>query len=390
MGLAALAIEIFGLIPYAFPASFYVWFGFAVAAILLTAVGWRHDRLRRKLLGIASTAITATAALTLVNKQYGYYPTLSSLWGSGSLNQVSQAEFDALRATARQTDSLPAKGVTVSVHVPATTSGFEARPALVYLPPAWFATPTPQLPAIVLVPGVPSQVTDWTRSGLADQTADAFAAQHQGQAPIVVIADQNGSLEGDTECVDSSLGRVETYVVTDIPAYLRSTFSVATAATSLAIAGLSAGGTCALVVALRNPGVYPTFADYSGYASPALDSDAQTLATLFGGSQAAETAHDPAAIFASKRFTGSAGWFEVGTADAEPLAAQRSISALTVTAGIDTCTREIPWGQHSFTVWAEAFRDSLPWLSGRLGLTPRPPPRRPPAPPAPPPEVRHR
>lgn len=372
MGVAAVVIDAADLIPYSFPSSFYLWFGIAVAAVVLAALGWRRARWWRRAVAVGAAMSTMLAALALVNREYSYYPTLASLWGGGSVNQVSETTLDQVRARALQTGQLPAKGVTVSVQIPATQSGFRARPALAYLPPAWFATPRPELPVIVLVPGVPSEVTDWTRSALADQTADGFAAAHAGQAPILLMVDQNGSFNADTECIDSSLGRVETYLVTDVPAYVRDRFGAATASSSLAIGGLSAGGTCAILVALRNADVYPTFASYSGYATPTLDSAASTLATLFGGSTDAQSAHDPATLLGSKRYPGMGGWFEVGTADADPLAAERTLSALAIKAGIDTCTLEVAGGGHSFDVWSKGFADSLPWLAGRLGLTPPP------------------
>lgn len=372
MGVVAIVVDAADLIPYSFPTSFYAWFGIAVAAVAIAVVQWRGAPWWRRAAAVVAVVTTMLAAVALVNREYSYYPTVASLWGGGSVNQVSETVLDQMRARVQQTGQLPAKGVTVSVQIPAQQSGFRARPALAYLPPAWFASPTPELPVIVLVPGVPSEVTDWTRSGLADQAADRFAAAHAGQAPILLIVDQNGSLNADTECVDSSLGKVETYLVTDVPAYVRSRFGAGGDASSLAIGGLSAGGTCAMVVALRNADVYPTFASYSGYATPTLDSAASTLATLFGGSTDAQSAHDPAALLGSKRYSGMGAWFEVGTADADPLAAQRTLSALTVKAGIDTCTLEVAGGGHSFDVWSKGFADSLPWLAGRIGLTPPP------------------
>ena len=186
--------------------------------------------------------------------------------------------------------------MTVEVAIPGTESGFDGRDAFVYLPPAWFADPPPALPVLVLAPGVPSQTSDWTRGGDADGTADAFAAANGGKAPILAMIDTNGSIDADTECVDGPSGKVETYVVQDVPAYLRSQFGASSAAGSLAIGGLSAGGTCALLVSLRNPTVYPTFADFSGYQSPELDNPADTSQNLFGGSTEAQQAHDPATL----------------------------------------------------------------------------------------------
>jgi hypothetical protein len=93
---------------------------------------------------------------------------------------------------------------------------------------------------------------------------------------------------------------------------------------------------------------------------------------LFGGSQAAYDQHDPLYLLRQKRFPGVAGWFEVGTDDSAPLAAQRTLVPLSTSAGILTCSREVPGEGHDFSLWERAFRESLPFLSWRLGLTEKP------------------
>jgi S-formylglutathione hydrolase FrmB len=308
----------------------------------------------------------------LVNGHYQYYPTLASLLGQEARFQTGLDQLDSLRDAAQASGRLPANGVTVEVAIPGTASGFEARDAFVYLPPAWFADPPPALPVLVLASGVPSQTSDWTRGGDADGTADAFAAANGGKAPILAMIDTNGSIDADTECVDGPMAKVETYVVKDVPAYLRSQFGASPAAGSLAIGGLSAGGTCALLVSLRNPTAYPTFADFSGYQTPELDNAGDTLQNLFGGSTEAQQAHDPAILMRQTRFPKSAGWFEAATGDAQPAAAAANLSAAATSSLGQTCVLLRPGG-HDFTFWTAALQNALPWLSWRLGLTPVPP-----------------
>jgi len=109
--------------------------------------------------------------------------------------------------------------------------------------------------------------------------------------------------------------------------------------------------------------------------SPTVDESvnrADTTRDLFGGSSAAYDAHDPPALLRSRTYPRMGGWFEVGTADGGPLAAQRELVPLARSAGVVTCSVEIPGAGHAFGLWARAFKDSLPWLSSRLGLTPAP------------------
>jgi S-formylglutathione hydrolase FrmB len=263
--------------------------------------------------------------------------------------------------------------VVVTVTIPPTASHFATRPAYVYLPPAWFARDTPSLPTLVLLPGEPGSASDWSGDGDADNTADAFASTHHGLAPIIVMPDPDGFLTVDSECVNSRFGDAETYLVEDVPAFVRRQFHASSAPGSLAVGGLSAGGTCSVMLALRHPSVYPTFASFSGFASPQYQETtrAQTIDTLFDGSVESFAAHDPAQILRNGHFEGVAGWFEVGAQDAEPLEAARHLQPAALRAGIATCILVRPGG-HDFDLWSQALVDSFPWLSWRLGLTPEP------------------
>jgi len=45
---------------------------------------------------------------------------------------------------------------------------------------------------------------------------DAYAANHEGLAPIVVVADQLGTPTANPLCLDSALGKSETYLARDL------------------------------------------------------------------------------------------------------------------------------------------------------------------------------
>ena len=224
----ALVVDVLELISWDVPRSFYVWLGVAVLALGMAVVGWRSGPVWRRLSSILAILLTVAMAGLLVNGHYQYYPTLASLLGQEARFQTGLDQLDGLRDAARASGRLPANGVTVEVAIPGTESGFEGATPSCYLPPAWFADPPPALPVLVLAPGVPSQTSDWTRGGDADGTADAFAAANGGKAPILAMIDTNGSIDADTECVDGPSGKVETYVVKDVPAYLRSQFGAST------------------------------------------------------------------------------------------------------------------------------------------------------------------
>ena len=81
------------------------------------------------------------------------------------------------------------------------------------------------------------------------------------------------------------------------------------------MAGLSAGGTCSTVLALRNPRLFPTFASFSGFATPTYldDTVAESVPVLYDGSEAAYLAHDPDDPAGPQQYPDTAAWFEAGT-----------------------------------------------------------------------------
>lgn len=339
-----------------------------VLSVLAVVLAVRHRgwpaRTATALLAIVMVVLTVAAA---VNTYVDFDRTLGEALDQVPPDEVPMANL--LRRTA-----VPEVGVVAPVTIPTPVSGFVARPALVYVPPAWFRRPRPRLPVVVLLHGTPGGPEVWFGPGQATATADAWARTHRGVAPILVAPDVNGSLAADSECVDSSEGKVETALTVDLPHFVASTFRSMPPGPAWAVAGFSEGGSCALMLALRHPTLFATAGDYGGLAGPRVgDTNAETASTvteLFGGSSAAFAAHEPAAILARRRFARLGSWFEVGDADPEPAAAQATLLPAARRAGIATCSVVIPGGSHTFDVFSAGFADSLPWLAERLGIGP--------------------
>jgi S-formylglutathione hydrolase FrmB len=126
------------------------------------------------------------------------------------------------------------------------------------------------------------------------------------------MPDVNGSLTADTECVDSPRGNVETYLTVDLPEFVHSRFFTQPPGRSWGIGGFSEGGTCSIMLALRHPDVFSTFADYSGLLGPRTGSTnaiGNTVAVLFHGSQQDFDDHEPRYLLTHHRYHRSvAGW----------------------------------------------------------------------------------
>jgi S-formylglutathione hydrolase FrmB len=371
---AALILHVTGAYPSRFPTAAFLWGGAWVVAVAASVVGWPHAWVWLRVSSVVAVVLMAVVVADSLNATYIRYPTIERLVDLDAVNLVPNAQLQAIRDQVSKTGHLPSRGVVITAHIPAPVSKFNAHDAYVYLPPAWFATPVPVLPTLILLPGEPGSSADWTQTGKADHIADQFAAQHHGLTPIIVMPDPNGFLTVDTECVNSAaFGQAETYLVKDVPAYARSHFDADEGPRTLAVAGLSAGGFCSVNLALRNPDVFPFFASYSGLATPVYQEDprSNTVKILFGGSQEEFQKNDPLTLVKDNRYPNTAGWFAVGKNDARPLAAAKRLQPAAEAAGIDTCIEILPGG-HDFGVWDQAFQDSLPWLSWKLGLTPQP------------------
>ena len=352
-----------------------VWAAVTATAVWMAVMMWPVFSRRRHVLSISAVVLTLVCTLGSINASTQTFVTVSRLLHGQSQGVFHLVGIEQMQAQVARTGVLPKHGQLFITTIPPTVSGFQTRNAYVWLPPVWFKSPTPSLPAIVLLPGEPGSAADWSSSGDADVTANAFAAQHGGVAPILIMPDPNGVKTVDSECVNSQFGNAETYLAVDVPAYAHNQLNVSTAPGSLAIAGLSAGGTCSSILALNYPKLYRTFASYSGFATPQYmdDTEQQTIDILFGGSRQAFNQHSPLYLLEHPipDYEGLGVWYASGTDDPATAAAARQLQPEAVKIGVATCIAIQPGG-HDFAFWSQAFTDSLPWLSWRIGLTPKP------------------
>lgn len=251
------------------------------------------------------------------------------------------------------------------------TSGFAARPAAVYLPPtaARASGGGAALPVLELLHGTNGGPLDWLRRGHAQAILDAFAAAHAGRAPIVVMPDINGAKHVDSECVRAvQPGDVEQYLAVDVVRGIRARFAAA-APSRWAVAGISEGGTCAAMLALRHPSQFRLFGDMSGLAHLTVgtkDDPARTIAKLFDGSRADYLGHDPLWLLSRHRYPELSAWFICGTRDDIVCADQAKVVVAARAAGIETVTSEVLGHRHGWPLWTSALARFLPWAWPRL------------------------
>lgn len=395
-------VQVNGLAGDPAPAGLWVWTGLAAAALPLVMVGWRGLSWPRRGGLVLVVPLTLACVGLMLNTWVGYFPTVTEAWSQlteGPLpDQVAAEDLPGMVGTPQST------GRVVGVDIPATASHFAHREEYVYLPPAWFAAQRPQLPLVLMIGGEFNTPADWIRVGDAVKTADDYAAQHQGVAPILVFADSGGSFNNDTECVNGPRGNVADYLTKDLPGYLIRTFHPA-APPAWGVVGWSAGGTCAVDLAVLHPELFGTFEDIAGDLGPNTGDRARTVAQLYGGNQDAWASFDPLTVLSRHdNYVDTAGWFvnatqqpfgqrpggrrappgglraarggvagyggrpdSMGPTGVDDAQTAQQLCAAASARAITCAVHTLP-GRHSWQFAASAFRDALPWLATRLGL----------------------
>ncbi len=360
------------IIPRNFSLWPSLWAGLGLSECGLVWLMWRRNASWRRVCGVAAILMLVICTLGSINADTETFITVHRLVAGEPDTVIHLAGVEKIQTEVAATGVLPAKGSVLVITIPNTVSHFSTKPAYVYLPPAWFASPTPSLPVLVLLPGEPGSAADWVASGDLDQTANAFAREHHGVAPIVVMPDPNGNHTVDSECVNSQFGNAETYLTTDVPNFARHQLG---ANGVFAIGGLSAGATCSMTLALNHPSLYPTFLSFSGFSVPQYQDTtvAETQRILFNGDISAYEAHSPVTILERNPggFSSMAGWLEAGHDDRATMASLATLTPLARRAGIYTCSTTIPGG-HDFGVWSASLRSSFGFAAWRLGLIPAP------------------
>lgn len=374
------AVTVLAMFPDPVPAVVWWAVGAGLVAIGLALAGGGGPV--RGVLAVAAVLVVLGSAGNQVNLSFGQFPTLRAVLGLPVNGQADLAAVNRAAAALvtvppgrslaqvwQPPAGMPTAGTLAPVRIPAPVSGFAARPGWVYLPPAYLTTPRAQLPVLVLLAGQPGSPRDWLDGGQLVPMMDRFAAAHRGLAPVVVMPDWLGSPLANPLCLDSRLGRNQTYLTVDVPAWVRATLQVQPDPSGWAVAGSSAGGTCALQLALNAPRVYPTFVDISGQSGPTLGDRSRTVSATFGGDTSAFTAVNPLDVLARRRFLDTAGFVVAGSTDASYRPQAEQIAAAARRAGMQIEYRSLPGG-HDWHVWGPGLQAALPWLATRLRLGP--------------------
>jgi S-formylglutathione hydrolase FrmB len=340
-----------------------VWFGIGVAGLFLGVARLVFSRKRTAALWVASAVILALVGGLGVNADLGEFPTVKNALGIGQYREISLPSTGATTTVAKYTApaDLPKYGRAGLVTIPATVSHFQARQAMVYLPPAALVANPPRLPVLELISGQPGEPADLFTKGALATRLNALARAHHGLTPIVVVPDQLGAPSRNPMCLNSSLGNSATYLTVDVPNWINSHLAVLSGASEWGIGGFSEGGTCAIQFGAALPKLYGTIVDISGEIAPKNGSLKQTISAGFGGSATAYSAAIPANIMKKVAdYSQTLALFSVGQGDTRYGPGLKVVATDAVTAGMNTQLFVSPGTAHDWHTVGYALDHSLP------------------------------
>jgi enterochelin esterase-like enzyme len=306
-------------------------------------------------LAAGATLLSIITVADCVNSYYSYLPNVSDV-------------VDALVSNPPQPLTPAVNQVTVSasstVHgrlfqlpIPDNGSGFGRSEAWVWLPPQYFQQPRVDLPVVYLFHGSPGMPKDWFHGGAAGRTGQLLAAEH---LPVIMVAPQmSKNWLDDPECVDGQHEKIETHLLRDVIPTVDQQLRTQRTRTGRIFAGMSAGGYCALNLGLRHPNLTATVLDLSGFTVP---THAGGMTSLFGRDNAAAVTQNSPASYASRLVDSPPMriWLDCGSSDRQVLRQLNAISGTLRKDGMVVQQHSRP-GDHTYSVWRPALKDSLTW-----------------------------
>lgn len=365
---------VFG-VSLGWPVTLTVAGGFAgLGFVLAAAVTLRGAR--RALAVVLVPLVLASTALG-VDSIYGEYQTIGTLvgytpyasLGSIEVHKAAMSVSDwRSKAQKGSLPSMPSQGKVLTVDIPNAKSNFTARKAMIYLPPAALSDRPPALPVMELLAGQPGSPSRLIDAGNIAATMNAYAAKHDGLAPIVLVPDQNGEATHNSLCADTTQGNAETYLTTDVVNWAKKMLPVAKSARMWAMGGFSQGGTCTTQLVPRHPEIYGAMLPVDGELKPTNGSVGKMVQEYFAGDRKAYDEQVPVNAIASSGTSEQALFTGAGERDKESISNMRTIAAAARKAGMEVTELIVPGAGHDWHAVQAVWRPGLDWFGERTGL----------------------
>jgi enterochelin esterase-like enzyme len=186
-------------------------------------------------------------------------------------------------------------GQVTVVNMPAPWIGGSKRTAdvSIYTPPGYDPTGTQLYPVIY---EAPTGLALWDGETGAISQLNSLINSGGMPAAIVVFIDESGAPMMPTECVDSYNKQqwLETFISKTVVDYVDLNYRTIPDPKARAVMGLSEGGFCATMLALRHPDIFSVDIAFSGYYWAGTPSAAAALP--YGGQASLIDAYSPALL----------------------------------------------------------------------------------------------
>lgn len=370
----------------------------ALAVLSLVATLWLWPRLARQrplpmlgrigLLTVLQLSVVGVLGL-LVNNSYGFYTSWNDLLHPGgtplaltgsehpkgaapkSAALIQPTTEGGLETIKDLPQGKPEEvGKVESVKVTGTESGLSDQ-VFIYLPPEYFIPryARERFPVLLTLAGYPGPSLHLVEGLRVPQTAAELQRAGRMAPTVIVMARPSVAPPRDTECVDVAGGaKAETWFAKDLPTALRATYRVSRAASSWGVLGYSTGGSCALRLAMRNPGSYASAAGL--HADYEVPNDRWTDGDLFGGDKTAAL-HSDLNWRLHNLPAPKISLLVVSTRTEENYAATQQFLATAQQVGdahpeFRAESLFLDDGGHSFETWRRELPASLEWMSDHL------------------------
>ena len=351
-----------------------LWLVAVMACIFIAAASIRGARVWKKVLAALSIILFALMGGIGINADVGEFPALGEVFGKTIIPPAHLPPVSGPSAAQTTTGwipptDMPMKGRLGTVQIPATVSHFDAREAIVYLPPAALVRNAPALPVLVMLSGQPGAPLNVVTAGGLSAILDSYAQAHDGLAPIVVLPDQLGAPERNPMCLDSPLGNSASYLTVDVPNWVHKHLRVLQDRKFWAIGGFSQGGTCAIQLGAGYPRLFGGLLDVSGQLVPHRGSTAATIRDAFGGSVARYSAAMPLSLLsAGAPYTDTLAIFVSGQNDARFTPGAVTVARAAAAAGMTVHSITSPGTAHDWHTVQYGLRTGIPLLASHWGL----------------------
>jgi enterochelin esterase-like enzyme len=172
------------------------------------------------------------------------------------------------------------QGKVVYWKLKAPWEGNATSEVAVYLPPGYDANPARRYPVVY---EAPFNFYLWNSGAHIRAALDSLITGGSIPPSLFIFMDAGNGPYADSQCADS-FDRVElmdTFLGVTVPAYIDRTYRTIAKASARATIGMSEGGYCAAVLAVRHPDTFGASVSFSGYYTAGSGSAAAKLP--FGG-----------------------------------------------------------------------------------------------------------